>query len=97
MSEKVACRTPNPGKTGVTHLPAWKFNSIRAAILAILREKGEVRWGDLTAMVSDRLTDEQRANMGSVGWHTISVKLELEVRGEIVRGPGKGPQTIRLA
>ena len=98
MSEpKVPCRTPNPGKPGVTNIPEWKFNAIRTAILALLQDQGEVRWSALTDLVTDRLSPEDRANMGSVGWYTVTVKLEMEVRGEIVRGTGKGPQAIKMA
>ena len=96
MDDKIPCRTPNPDKPGITNLPAWKFNAIRKAILEILGEQGDVRWSDLTELVRTKLTKDERDNMGSVGWHTVSVKLEMEVRGEIKRRDQKGPQVIGL-
>ena len=97
MNDKVPCRTPNPDKPGVTNLPAWKFDTIRSAVLDVLADKGDVKWADLTGLVGEKLSPEERENMGSIGWHTVSVKLEMEVRGEIRRVPGKGPQIIKLA
>ena len=92
---KVPCRTPNLGKSGVTNIPSWKFDAIRRAILAELDEKDVVAWSELTLLVKERLSAEERASMGNVGWFTVTVKLEMEVRGEIERLPGAGPQKIR--
>lgn len=96
MVERTACRTPAEGRDGVTNIPTWKFDAIRAAILEILAG-GEIAWADLSDAVAARLTPEQLANLGKVGWHVVCVKLEMEVRGEIVRKPGKGRQILQLA
>ena len=92
---RVGCRTPNPDKPGVTNIVAWKFDCIRTAILDELAQ-ADVAWGDLTERVRAWLTPDQLARMGSLGWHVISVKLELEVRGEIARLGGSGAQIIKL-
>ena len=92
---KVACRTPTPGKTGVTHIPAWRFDCVRRAILAELG-RGEVAFADLAERVRMRLDDELLARLGSVGWNVTTVKLELETRGEIERVPNAGPQRLRV-
>ena len=94
---KVGCRTPAKGREGVTNIPEWKFNTLSTAILDELKEKGDVAWGELTGLVTKRLSDDEKAHMGNIGWFTVTVKLELEVRGEIERVPGTGPQRIRLA
>ncbi len=91
---KVACRTPTPGKTGITHISAWRFDCLRHAILAELA-RGEVAFADLTRRVRMRLDDELLARLGSVGWNVTTVKLELEVRGEIERVPDARPQRLR--
>ena len=93
--DNLMCRTPNPEKAGTTKIPTWKFDAIRTAILAELAAVDHVRWTDLTAAVNARLSEPDRAKMGSVAWHTVSVKLEMEVRGEIARLPGSGPQVIK--
>jgi len=93
--DRTPCRTPAEGRDGVTNIPTWKFDTIRAAILKILAE-GDCRWGDLTEKVRGKLAADDLTNMGKLGWHVTSVKLELEVRGEIKRLGGKGPQIISL-
>lgn len=91
---KVACRTPAAGRDGVTQIPAWKFDAVRAAVLDALGA-GPMRFSDLNAAVADRLDPDTLARLGSLGWHVVTVKLELEVRGEIARLDLKGPQQIR--
>lgn len=93
--ERTACRTPAEGRDGVTNIPTWKFDTIRTAILKIL-VPGECRWSEMIEKVRQGLTEDELANMGKLGWHVIAVKLELEVRGEIKRLAGKGPQTLSL-
>ena len=92
LSDKIACRTPAEGRDGVTNIPAWKFDTVREAILAICAE--ETVFTDLFKLVPKRLTDDQLSKLGSVNWHVTTVKLELEVRGEISRVAGKGPQKL---
>lgn len=92
--EKVACRTPAEGRDGVTNIPAWKFDAVRAAILDALSD-GPILYKDLNGAVEARLDDQTLADLGKLGWHVVTVKLELEVRGEIERLDVKGPQQIR--
>jgi len=92
--EAVACRTPAEGRDGVTNIPAWKFDAVRGAILAAL-EGGAMFYKDLNDAVAARLDPETLAGLGKLGWHVVTVKLEMEVRGEIARLDVKGPQQIR--
>lgn len=93
--DRVVCRTPTPGKTGTTRIPRWKYECIRAAILDAAGAGGEqgIAWADLTEAVRGRLTPDELARMGSVGWHTVSVKLDMEVTGELRRLPVR-PQRL---
>jgi len=92
--DKVSCRTPTPGKQP-TAIPAWKFERVREAILAVVPdEEPGLAFQELTQAVADQLSDEDRDGLGSVGWHTTTVKLELEVRGELRRLEGPGPQRL---
>ena len=93
--DKVACRTPNPHKSGVTQIPKWKFDALRKAILDELSE-GDVPFSPLSAKVGARLSDDQKAELGSLGWPVTTVKLELEVCGEIGRAGGTGRQIVTL-
>ena len=92
--DKVGCRTPAEGRDGVTNIPAWKFDAVRAAIFDALAN-GPMLFKDLNAAVEARLEPETRGRLGKLGWHVVTVKLEMEVPGEIARLDGKGPQQIR--
>ncbi len=95
MSEpRVACRTPAEGRDGVTNIPQWKFDAVRGAILDALGDE-TIKAMDLRDRVGARLAKETLLRLGKLGWHVVTVKLEMEVRGEIERVPGKGPQRIR--
>ena len=50
----------------------------------------------LPSRVRERLSEEELGKLGSVGWHATTVKLELEVRGEISRVAGVTPQQLKL-
>ncbi|MEM9970742.1 MAG: hypothetical protein AAF762_06545 [Pseudomonadota bacterium] len=92
--DRIPCRTPNAG--GVTSVPAWKFDLIRAAILSALEVAGAdgLSFQSLRGEVKGRLPKDKLSQLGSVGWHTTTVKLELEVRGEVLRQPGVTPQRL---
>lgn len=94
--EKVACRTPAKGRDGETNIPAWKFALLRGAIRDSLAD-GPVLFSALKEAVRPRLGEDDLARLGSLGWHLTTVKLELEVRGEIERVSGASPQELRLA
>ena len=90
--DRTACRTPATGRDGVTNIPTWKFDAVRNAILTICAE--ETVFTDLFKLVPEHLTEDQLSMLGSINWHVTTVKLELEVRGEIARVPGAKPQKL---
>ena len=94
--ERVVCRTPSVGRTGTTRIPKWKFDAVREAILQVLAD-GDVPFSELTDRTDAKLAADDRARMGSIGWHVTTVKLELEVRGEIRRLDRPGKQILALA
>lgn len=95
--EKIVCRTPTGGTP--TAIPSWKYAAVRAAILELVGAAGSdgFPFKELPAAVAEHLSPEQRQQLGSTAWHTTTVKLEMEVAGELVRVAGKGPQRLRLA
>ena len=96
MSEaRVTCRTPTPGKSGVTQIPVWKFDLIRGAILDELAA-GEVAFADLKDRIRGRIPADTLSRLGALGWHLTSAKLELEIRGEITRKPVPERQILEL-
>ncbi len=94
---KVLCQTPSPGRAG-TRIPRWKYDAVRAAILQVVpATPAGVPFARLTDLVADRLDPELCRRLGSVKWHTVTVKLHLEVLGEIERVSGVTPQHLRRA
>jgi hypothetical protein len=93
-AEKMLCRTPTPGKAP-TRIDAHKFAIVRRAILEALPKSGAgVRFADLPALVESRLPCPTAA-IGSLMWYVTTVKLELEVRGEVTRTKGSPQRLLR--
>lgn len=91
----IECETPTPGKKG-TRIPKWKYDAVRAAILKVVPSRQEgVAFRELPGLVAGTLSATDRRDLGSVTWHTVTVKLQLEVSGEIERVPGATPQRLR--
>ena len=96
-TEKKLCRTPTGGTP--TNIPAWKYTAVRAAILELVAAAGVAGFPfkDLPAAVAEHLEPDLRQRLGSVTWHTTTVKLEMEVAGELIKVTGSRPQRLRLA
>lgn len=97
--DRIACRTPAEGRDGTSNIPVWKYDAVSAAIEAVLKDAGPdgMLNKDLRDAVGARMRPDDLAKLGKLGWHVVTVKLEMEVRGEVVRLPGKGPMRITLA
>jgi len=91
MTDKTPCRTPNSG--GVTNIPAWKFDACRRVILQSLADGG-YPFQDMVERCAPLLNDQELSDLGSVKWHIVTTKLELEVRGELRRIAGVKPQFV---
>ncbi len=95
--EKVLCRTPTPGKKP-TSIDGVRFELYRRAILKVLRANGApMYFRELFAELEDYFAEHAIDTHGSVAWNATTVKLELEVRGEIERVPKVTPQQLRIA
>jgi hypothetical protein len=91
---KTTCHTPTPGKQP-TRIPTWKYQAVRQAILKIVpSEPPGIAAKDLPARVATELDADLRAKLGSVAWHTTTVKLHMEVEGELARVPDAKPQRL---
>ncbi len=94
IEEKILCRTPTPGKQG-TRILRWKYDAVRNAIRKIVpRRKDGVKFQHLAGRVKALLSPDERKRLGSVSWYTVTVKLDMEVRGELKRVAGSRPQRI---
>ena len=99
---KKLCRTPTPGRSGETSIPLWKYEAVRIAILAAIRADNDIKKGgsigfnDLREKAKAHMQEAMLARLGSWGWHFTTVKLNMEVEGEIKRLPGSTPQQLVL-
>ncbi len=94
--EKILCLTPTPGKQG-TRIDRWKYETLRRAIRrAVPKNKTGVEFVKLPELVRSYLADNALKKIGSLMWYVTTVKLHLEVIGEIKRIPNSKPQRIRL-
>ncbi len=95
--DKVVCQTPTPGKQP-TRIDRWKCDLVHSAILAFIPANDQgVEFRELPGMVQEHLNPADLEKLGSVSWYTTTVKLDMEVKGELERMPGSNPQRLRLA
>jgi len=93
MEKESKIMTLHPeGKKGV-NLTREKYDTIREFILNTLRKNGELDFSELTRLANESLSSTFD---GKVTWHVVTVKLDLEARGEIERVKGKKKQHLRL-
>ena len=94
--DKILCETPTPGKKP-TRIDRWKYDLIRTAILAVVpSDKLGVEFRDLHNLVEQHTAPGELDKLGSLSWYTTTVKLDMEVKGEIERVPGSKPQRLRI-
>jgi hypothetical protein len=89
-SEKVRTRHPEPGKRNQP-VDRSSYELFRAAIVAAIR-RHQLTHTDLVAQVARRVKGRFS---GNVGWHVMTVKLDLEARNIIERSKSK-PHRYRL-
>ncbi len=95
-SEKVVAETPTPGKQP-TRIDRWKYDLVRFAILAVVpSDKYGLEFNELPQLVEAQISEDDLKRLGSVSWYTTTVKLDMEVKGEIERIPASKPQRLRL-
>ena len=95
--EKVVVETPTPGKQP-TRIDRWKYDLVRDAILSVVPAGDNgIEFSELAQLVESHLSREDLERLGSVSWYTTTVKLDMEVKGEIERVPGSKPQRLIIA
>jgi len=91
---KIACRSPNSEKQVSVY--EWKFDAIRAALLNVVpSDDTGVETASLRTLVTQQLPQEHLEHLGNIAWLTDTVRLEMEVRGEVERIEGAKPTKIR--
>ena len=94
---RTICRTPTPDKKP-TSVPSWKFDLLSQEIKSVVASAGAdgFLFSKLAETVAKRLAPDALEKLGSVGWHVTTVKLEMEVRGDLKRVSGSNPQRLVL-
>ena len=94
QDEKIQLLHPDPDKEA-PRIDTWKYELVKTAILDIVPQNDEgVPFKTLSDRVAEQLSADEIKNLGSVGWYTTTVKLDLEARGLIERVPGAKPQYL---
>jgi hypothetical protein len=94
MEERILTLHPDPNKSG-TRIHRWKYEVVREAILeALPATKPGLLFKELSPSVRKTLGPESVEKLGSVTWYAVTVKLDLEARGEISRVPDARPQRL---
>jgi hypothetical protein len=84
------------GKNGVS-IERTKYDAMRKAILACMpRSPACIALSDLSARVAEALErSPQFSGVGKVLWYLVTVKQDLEARGDIEIDPTRKPQHLR--
>ena len=98
-ADKVACRTPTAGRNGVTHIPRWKYDAVRKAIVYSMTQQmgAPIYFKELRLLAKTHMQEDELMRLGSWGWHFTTVKLNMEVEGELKRIKGVEPQQLILS
>lgn len=91
MDDMILTQNPARGKQGV-RISRAKYDQMRAAIIAALRQHETLTFKELAAAVEHGLAGRFE---GSVTWYLTCVKLDLQARRELTV-TGTSPQQIRL-
>ncbi len=86
MTVKIRTLHPDPAKQGVNIDPA-KYDLVRGGILAVLGAQNIMKPMKLFNAVAEHLAGQME---GSIAWYAVSVKLDMEARGEIEHDRKKG-------
>lgn len=91
MTERILTLHPQ-GKQGV-NIVKEKYDQVANTLLDLVKEHGEISYQDLNDLAIDRL--DGRFD-GKIPWYVVTVKLDLEARGTLVRVPKSSPHRLRL-
>lgn len=92
--DRILTRHP-AGKQGV-RIERAKYDAMRRALIAVIpRRRDGVAFGDLAELVKPKLARSAFPPEASIRWYVVTVKQDLEARGEIEQVPGARPQRVR--
>ncbi len=86
MNEKIQTLHPDPAKQGV-NIDRAKYDLVRSGIVHVLEDTPLMKPMQMFHSVADHLEGQME---GSISWYAVSVKLDMEARGEIDHDRKKG-------
>lgn len=86
MTVKIQTLHPDPAKKGV-NIDRAKFDLVRNGIFEVLGATEKMKPMKLFESVAEHLEGQMD---GSISWYAVSVKLDMEARGEIEHDRKKG-------
>ncbi len=86
MTDKIRTLHPDPTKKGV-NIDRAKYDLVRRGTLEVLGRQETMKPMKLFEAVADHLKSQMD---GSIAWYAVSVKLDMEARGEIEHDRKKG-------
>ena len=86
MSEKIRTLHPDPAKQGV-NIDRSKYDLVRGGIETVLGQNETMKPMKMFNAVAEHLAGQME---GSIAWYAVSVKLDMEARGEIAHDRKKG-------
>lgn len=91
MTERILTLHPQ-NKQGVNILKS-KYDQVASTLLELVKEHGEISYQDLNDLAIEQL---EKTFEGKIPWYVVTVKLDLEARGALVRVPKSSPHRLRL-
>ena len=79
MPDKIRTLHPDPSKKGV-NIDQAKYDLVRSGISEVLALTPEMKPMKMFEAVAEHLKGQME---GSIAWYAVSVKLDMEARGEI--------------
>lgn len=86
MSEKIQTLHPDPAKKGV-NIDRSKYDLVRSGVFEVLGANDKMKPMKMFEAVAEHLKGQMK---GSIAWYAVSVKLDMEARGEIEHDRKKG-------
>jgi hypothetical protein len=93
MTETIVTLHPDPARQGI-NINKQKYETVRAAILNEIHERGEVALTDLFDTLVFKLGGKFN---DAIVWYLIHIKPDLEARGLIEFVPDTNPPRLRLS
>jgi hypothetical protein len=93
-SRKVECLNPNTGRR--MNIDKKTYDLFSKAIYHTLKKEGAITFTQIVEGVYDCFKQQNVNFHGSVGWYTVSVKNDMQARGEIEVSTEKGKKLHRI-